>query len=391
MKPIYIFIILHFLLIACVISDNKEVETQEEISIPITPPKDSLQLDEAKQFGYFIYDSFQIMKVYDQFGKTQQTYLLYQQELPVTDVPHDLAIHTPIERMVLRSTKYASFVSLLEEEDKLVGFAGAQYVSDESIQEKIQAKKIVEVGNDDGSAINFEVLLSVDPQVIFTYDASLYAGNSDTQQKMKELGLPIVICNETLESSPLAQAEWIKFFGIFLGKRQEATAIFEGVKARYDSLKTLVQDISKDKKPTVFFNTWYNETWFMPNAESYVAQFARDAGAIYLYQDLAGKGSSPLAIESVYEKASEADFWFHPSDWTKMNQLVSADRRFVSFKAVKNKTIFNHTKRQRQGGGNDYFESGVAFPDKILEDWIKIFHPDKIKASQELYFYERLK
>ena len=159
MKPIYIFIILHFLLVACIISDKKEEQTQEEITIPITAPKDSLHLDEAKQFGYFLYDSFQIIKVYDQFGKTQQTYLLYQKELPATDVPHDLAIRTPIQRMVLRSTKYASFVSLLEEEDKLVGFAGTQYVSDESIQEKIQAKKIIESCKDTHICNYFTVYL----------------------------------------------------------------------------------------------------------------------------------------------------------------------------------------------------------------------------------------
>ena len=73
-----------------------------------------------------------------------------------------------------------------------------------------------------------------------------------------------------------------------------------------------------------------------------------------------------------------------------MNQVISSDRRFVGFKSVKNKKVFNHIKRQSKNGGNDYFESGVAFPDKILEDFIKILHPELIK-NNELYFYEKLK
>ena len=274
--------------------------------------------------------------------------------------------------------------------ENLVGFTGSQYVSNQEIRKNLEEGKIKEVGNDDGSGVNFEALIALNADGIFTYDASLYGGTSDTQQKMTELGLPVLICNETLENSPLAQAEWIKFFGVLFEKEEKAVEIFNKVKSNYDSLKSLTSQIKKEEKPTLFFNAWYGETWFMPNGESYVAQFAKDAGAIYLWNDLEGTGASPLAIESVYERASTADYWFHASDWTNLNQLMSSDRRFVSFKSVKNKSIFNHIKRQLKSGGNDYFESGVAFPDKILEDWIKILHP-KLMKNKELYFYQKLK
>ena len=350
-------------------------------------PTDSISLVHANQFRSYIYPNFKTLEVYDKNKNLQQRYLLYKGETkPKTNFEYDVAL----QRIVSRSTKYATFISLLENVDNLVGFVGSQYVSNDEIRKNLKAGKIKEVGNDDGSGVNFESLVSLEPDAIFTYDASLYGGTSDTQQKMKELGLPMIICNETLENSPLAQAEWIKFFGVLFEKEQEATAIFNKVKSNYDSLKNLTSQIKEDKKPTLFFNAWYNETWFMPNGESYVAQFAKDAGAIYLWKDLEGTGASPLAIESVYDKAEQADYWFHASDWTQMNQLISSDRRFVSFKSVKNKKIFNHTKRQLKSGGNDYFESGVAFPDKILEDWIKILHPELIK-DKELYFYQNLK
>ncbi|WP_338790814.1 ABC transporter substrate-binding protein [Bernardetia sp. MNP-M8] len=354
-------------------------------------PTDSLSLAHATQFRSYVYPNFRTLEVYDKNKNLQQRYLLYKGETkPKTNFEYDVALQIPLKRIVSRSTKYATFISLLENVDNLVGFVGSQYVSDEQIRKGLDAGKIKEVGNDDGSGVNFEGLLSLEPDAIFTYDASLYGGTSDTQQKMKELGLPMIICNETLESSPLAQAEWIKFFGILFEKEEKATEIFNQVKSNYDSLKNLTANLKEDQKPTLFFNAWYNETWFMPNGDSYVAQFAKDAGAIYLWNDLEGTGASPLAIESVYEKAQQADYWFHASDWKNMNQLISSDRRFVSFKSVKNKKIFNHNKRQLKSGGNDYFESGVAFPNKILEDFIKILHPELIK-NKELYFYENLK
>ncbi len=382
----------YFLLFLFLFSCNSDIKTDEStqnkvIEIPI----DSLKLIHANQFRSYSYPDFKTVEIYDKNQKLQQRYLLYKgKNKPTTNLKYDVALQIPLKRMISRSTKYATFISVLDNVDNLVGFVGSQYVSNQKIRKNIENQKIKEVGNDDGSGINFEALLNLEPDAIFTYDASLYGGTSDTQQKMKELGLPMIICNETLEKTPLGQAEWIKFFGVLFEKEEKATAIFDKVKSNYDSLKNLTASIKKENKPTLFFNVWYNETWFMPNGESYVAQFAKDAGAIYLWNDLEGTGASPLAIESVYDKAEQADYWFHASDWKNMNQLMSSDRRFVSFKSVKNKSVFNHNKRQLKDGGNDYFESGVAFPDKILEDFIKILHP-KLIENKELYFYGNLK
>ncbi|WP_338767460.1 ABC transporter substrate-binding protein [Bernardetia sp. ABR2-2B] len=391
--PFY-YSILFLLLFSCSSDKMTDKEKEDESAIEWQStqiPTDSLFLAHATQFNSYSYPNFKILEVYDKNATVQQRYLLYKGETkPKTDLEYDVALQIPLKRIVSRSTKYATFISLLENVDNLIGFVGAKYVSNEEIRKNLDAGKIKEVGNDDGSGVNFEGLVSLEPDAIFTYDASLYGGTSNTQQKMKELGLPVIICNETLESSPLAQAEWIKFFGVLFEKEEKAAEIFNQVKSNYDSLKNLTATIKKENKPTLFFNAWYNETWFMPNGESYVAQFAKDAGAIYLWNDLEGTGASPLAIESVYDKAEQADYWFHASDWKNMNQLISSDRRFVSFKSVKNKNVFNHNKRQLKSGGNDYFESGVAFPDKILEDFIKILHPELIE-KKELYFYENLK
>jgi iron complex transport system substrate-binding protein len=52
--------------------------------------------------------------------------------------------------------------------------------------------------------------------------------------------------------------------------------------------------------------------------------------------------------------------------------------------------VFNHTKRVSPGGGNDYWESGVLRPDRLLEDLSAIFRDPRVKES-ELFYYERLK
>ena len=43
-----------------------------------------------------------------------------------------------------------------------------------------------------------------------------------------------------------------------------------------------------------------------------------------------------------------------------------------------------------EAGGMDYFESGVANPDVILKDLIKIFYPELL-PEHTLFYYQQLK
>ena len=42
-----------------------------------------------------------------------------------------------------------------------------------------------------------------------------------------------------------------------------------------------------------------------------------------------------------------------------------------------------------KNGGNDYWESGVVHPERLLADLIHIMHPDML-PDRELYYYQRL-
>lgn len=63
------------------------------------------------------------------------------------------------------------------------------------------------------------------------------------------------------------------------------------------------------KRPTVISEKKYGASWFMPAGESYMANLFRDAGADYLFKNLSGSGSKPLAFETVLNEAIHADRW----------------------------------------------------------------------------------
>jgi iron complex transport system substrate-binding protein len=51
--------------------------------------------------------------------------------------------------------------------------------------------------------------------------------------------------------------------------------------------------------------------------------------------------------------------------------------------------IFNNDNQLAETGGNDFYESGVVEPDRILSDLIVIMHP-QLLPSYKLKYYRKL-
>src|SRR5262249_21380263 len=144
------------------------------------------------------------------------------------------------------------------------------------------------------------------------------------------------------------------------------------------------------KRPTVFANTPYQGTWFMPGGKSYLAQFFADAGADYLWKDDPSTGSVSLSFESVFDKAADADFWVNAGFfWTQKADALADDSRCEHVAAFNSGQVYTNNGHVNANGGSDCFESGVADPDRILADLVKIFHPDLL-PDHELYYYRQL-
>ena len=94
-------------------------------------------------------------------------------------------------------------------------------------------------------------------------------------------------------------------------------------------------------------------------------------------------------FESVFEKCINADFWINTGMANSINDILSIDKRYVNFSALKNKNIYNNNNRLNKAGGNDFWEIGVIYPNIILKDLIKIFHP-QVLPDYNLYFYKKL-
>jgi len=292
-------------------------------------------------------------------------------------------ILVPLQNVVCLSTTHIGFLDALGVLSTVSGLSGSAYLTNSEVRKGIEEKRVHEVGYDRG--LNYEMIVKLKPDVVFAYGV----GSEVNAQinKLHDLGIPVVLVGEYLEQTPLGKAEWIKFFGAFYGKEEEADAIFMKIKSGYNSIKS---SVSEEKvKPYVLTGLPFKDTWWMAGGRSNLAVLIEDAGGKFLWNENTSREAFPVSLEEVFLQAAKADFWINCGSVTKMDELMAFDARFSQLPAVKNSQVYNNNLRTSPGGGTDYWESGVVHPDLILKDLVKIFHPH-ISDDKDFSYYRKI-
>jgi iron complex transport system substrate-binding protein len=310
-------------------------------------------------------------------------YLLVPKGEPMPAHDADVRVITiPLTSIVCTSTTHIPLLDYLDESDKLVGFPTTDYISSEKTRQLIDAGKVKDLGIDKG--INLEQLAMLKPDMIMGYTM-----NSDYGQfkKIEELGIPAVINAEYLEKHPLGRAEWIKFMALFFNKEHEADSVFSVIEKNYNEAKALASGVAK--KPTILSGVVYGDAWFMPGGRNYAAALLKDAGCEYLWASDSSSGFLELSFEVVYEKAHNADRWIGVGSFNNLKEIEASDQRYSRFKPFKEKEVYTYNARMGAKGGSEFLELGYLRPDIILNDLLKIAHPDLI-PDHTLFFHRKL-
>jgi iron complex transport system substrate-binding protein len=237
----------------------------------------------------------------------------------------------------------------------------------------------------DGNTNN-ELVIAMHPGVIIT------STNPDAAfgqyKTISDAGIPVVPDAEWLETTPLGRAEWVKLIGALIDKDDEVGKKFDSVEQEYQALAAIGSHAPT--KPTVIIAMPWKGTWYTPAGESYMAQFLRDAGASYNWSDTKGIGSLALNVEAVIPIALKAEYWLNVGYVDSKKDIQAKDPRFAEFHAFKTDSIYNFNRRVNDIGSNDYWESGLANPQRVLADLIRILHPGALPPDT-LYYYKQLK
>lgn len=285
------------------------------------------------------------------------------------------------ERIVAMSSTHIAMLDAIGEVDRVVGVSGIDYISNPDIQARCD--RIGDVGYEGN--INYELLLSLDPDLVLLYGVN---GASGMEPKLRELGIPFMYVGDYLEESPLGKAEWMVALSEVVGCRSEGEKVFAEIPVRYNALKQRVAENALDA-PSVMLNMPYGDSWFMPSAGSYAVRLIEDAGGDYIYKKNTGNASTPVDMEEAYLLASAADLWLNVGMASTLGEVKAACPKFADTRCFRNGYVYNNNARTNAAGGNDYFESGVVHPELVLRDLIKIFHPELVE--EDFVYYKRLK
>ncbi len=300
------------------------------------------------------------------------------------DVPDGFkgqVIHGMPKRIVTMSSTVIAMLDAVGAVNTVVGVSGMEYI----LNPKILAKRdsIGDVGYEGN--INYELLLSLNPDLVLFFGIR---GANAMEGKLKELNIPYMYVGDHVENSPIGKAEWLVAISEIVGKRDDGIKVFSEIPKRYDAWKKKVADANLNA-PKVMMNIPYNGTWFMPSTESYVARLIADAGGDYIYKKNTGTTSMPIDLEEAYQLVSASDVWLDVGLTNSLDEVKAACPKFTDTNCFIHGNVYNNNLRSNEVGGSDYFESGVVNPDIVLQDLIKIFHPELVQ--EDFVYYKQLK
>lgn len=360
----------------------KEDKGLDRILPPQTNPSSNAY---AEGFSIVEGDSFDVLHITNPWPKADKTYkyaLLTRENAMKSTLnkdDFDGILTVPIQKIVVTSTTHIPALKLLGVEQTLVGFPGTDYVSSESTRARIDNGAVRELGKNEG--INTEVLLELRPDVVVAFGVD---GTNKSMKTIENAGITVIYNGDWVETSPLAKAEWIRFFGALYDKDKEAQDIFKQIENDYLEAKAMAKNTTS--KPTVLCGAMYKDIWYLPNGTSPEAQFLKDANANYIWSDTKGTGSLSLSFEAVFTKAKDAQLWLSPSYYKSYTDLEASNSHYTQFSAFQNKNIYTFSNTTGKTGGVLYYELGTARPDLVLKDMIKICHPEVLKDYETTFF-----
>lgn len=191
-----------------------------------------------------------------------------------------------------------------------------------------------------------------DYESLLKYKTSLAIENTmilhtpDVKEKLETVGIPVMIDLSSYETTPLGRAEWIKVYGILLGKEKEANAFFKAQKEQ-------IQSVSREKSTGLTVAFFYLDSQgraVVRKSDDYIPKMIQMAGGNYIFKDLKSQNSSShsgtvtMSLEKFYQDAADADILIYnaaiESPLKSVADLTQKNALFKKFKAVKDDRVW---------------------------------------------------
>lgn len=298
-----------------------------------------LTLQYASQFSVTEYeDGYKLINIVDS-GR----YLVVPEGMAApTGLDDDIVVlFQPLDRIYLAATSAMDLFRALDSvgDIRLSGEKASGWYIDE-------AKQALE----DGSMLYAGKYSAPDYELIYSegcdlaIESTMIYHTPEVKEQLENLGIPVLVERSSYESDPLGRMEWLKLYGVLLGKEELAEKLFS---QEVDALSDVVGQENTGKTVAFFYITTTGAVNVRKSGD-YVAKMIEMAGGTYIFSDLGDNGNAlstmNMQMEAFYDGAKDADVLIYNSaidgELYTMDELLAKSPLLADFKAVKNGDVW---------------------------------------------------
>ena len=344
-KLLGIAAVLLLLLGGCGRTETAAQERNTDISQELTYTG-SMDLVYAEKFAVDYYeDGYALITV-----NQDMQYLLVPEGM---EAPEDLAegiavLQQPVDHIYLVASAVMDMFVSMDALDA-VRFSGLQesgwYI--EEAREAMEAGDILYAGK--YSAPDYEQILAEGCGL--AVENTMIYHTPEVKEQLENFGIPVLVDYSSYEAEPLGRTEWVKLYGLLIGKEEAAEEAFQSEMEAFQSIQESEEDIG-DEKSVAFFYITANGEANVRKSSDYLAKMIDMAGGEYIFRNLGDEESASstetMQMEEFYAGAKDADYIIYNStidgELSSLDELLAKSPLLKDFKAVENGNVFCTTR-----------------------------------------------
>ena len=344
-KLLGIAAVLLLLLGGCGRTETAAQERNMDISRELTYTG-SMDLVYAEKFAVDYYeDGYALITV-----NQDMQYLLVPEGM---EAPEDLAegiavLQQPVDHIYLVASAVMDMFVSMDALDS-VRFSGLQesgwYI--EEAREAMEAGDILYAGK--YSTPDYEQILAEGCGL--AVENTMIYHTPEVKEQLENFGIPVLVDYSSYEAEPLGRTEWVKLYGLLIGKEEAAEEAFQSEMEAFQSIQESEEDIG-DEKSVAFFYITANGEANVRKSSDYLAKMIDMAGGEYIFRNLGDEESASstetMQMEEFYAGAKDADYIIYNStidgELSSLDELLAKSPLLKDFKAVENGNVFCTTR-----------------------------------------------
>lgn len=343
-----------FLLVSSVGACARKGSTEQQSGIPVQQEissmleyEDRMELDYAKEFAIDEYeDGYRLISISD-----GSRFLVVPEgkEAP-DDLESDIVVlNQPVDHIYLAATAVMDMITSIDALDaiRLSGTKSSGWYIEEA-KEAMEEGSILYAGK--YSAPDYERIVSEGCRLAIENTMINHA--PEVREKLEKFGIPVFLDYSSYETHPLGRVEWVKLYGVLLGKEEQAERAFDGEETAFEDAICG----EPTGKTVAFFFITTNGAVNVRKSSDYIPKMIELAGGTYVFDSLGDaqsrSSSVTMQMEEFYAAAQDADYLIYNSsidgEVGSIDELLGKSSLLGDFKAVQEGNVFCTTKNLYQ-------------------------------------------